>query len=117
MDRLRARGVSENTIKAYSSDVADLLGFLTDGKLELNLDGLREWMYAISEAGATKSTLARKTSSAKAFTSFLYERGELDADPGLRLRAPKLDRSLPKVASEASLAGVFESLIARAESR
>jgi len=116
VDRLRARGVSENTIKAYSSDVADLLGFLADRELELDLDGLREWMYAISEAGATKSTLARKTSSAKAFSSFLYERGELDADPGLRLRAPKLDRPLPKVASEASLAGVFESLISRAES-
>jgi len=67
-------------------------------------------MWRQSEAGATKSTLARKTSSVKAFTAYLFQRGEIDSDPGLRLRAPKLDRTLPKVASEKSLSEVFEKL-------
>lgn len=108
--QLEARGMSENTIKAYRSDLADLLEFLGDTKQELTLDGLRDWMWRQSEAGATKSTLARKTSSAKAFTEFLFERGDLPSDPGLRLRAPKLERTLPKVASEKSLAEVFSRL-------
>lgn len=102
--------MSENTIKAYRSDLSDLLVFLRDTKQELSLDALRDWMWRQSEAGATKSTLARKTSSAKAFTEFLFERGNIASDPGLRLRAPKLERTLPKVASEKSLAEVFSKL-------
>lgn len=108
--QLEARGMSDNTIKAYRSDLSDLLQFLSDTKQELTLDALRDWMWRQSEAGATKSTLARKTSSAKAFTEFLFERGNLASDPGLRLRAPKLERTLPKVASEKSLAEVFSKL-------
>jgi integrase/recombinase XerC len=107
--------MSENTLKAYRADLSDLIHFLEDKKLELSLESLREWIWRLSEAGATKSTMARKTSSAKAFTEFLYQRGELDTDPGLRLRAPKLDRTLPKVASERSLAEVFERLAQQAK--
>jgi len=110
LSSLKARGISENTQKAYRSDLADFLEFLSDSKQSLNLDSLRDWMWRQSEAGASKSTLARKTSSVKAFTEFLYEKGEITEDPGLRLRAPKLERTLPKVASEKSLSEVFSKL-------
>jgi len=112
---LKARGMSENTMKAYRTDLSDLLEFLSDSKQELTLDALRDWMWRQSEAGASKSTLSRKTSSAKAFTEFLFERGEIASDPGLKLRAPKLERTLPKVASEKSLAEVFSKLSELAE--
>lgn len=107
---LASRGTSSNTQKAYLADLRDLLNFLDDNKRDLDLDALRDWMWRISEAGATKTTLARKTSSAKAFTQFLFERGKLESDPGLRLKAPKLDRGLPKVATEKSLDATFERL-------
>ncbi len=111
---LEARGMSANTLKAYRSDLSDFLQFLADTRQALSLDALRDWMWRQSEAGATKSTLARKTSSVKAFTAFLFQRGEIESDPGLRLRAPRLDRSLPKVASERSLGEVFERLTKKA---
>jgi integrase/recombinase XerC len=114
LSSLQARGMSPNTLKAYKADISDYLTFLADTKQELSLDSLRDWMWRQSEAGATKSTLARKTSSVKAFTAYLFQRGEIDSDPGLRLRAPKLDRTLPKVASERSLSEVFERLQAAA---
>ena len=95
LSSLQARGMSPNTLKAYKADISDYITFLGDSKQELSLDSLRDWMWRQSEAGATKSTLARKTSSVKAFTAYLFQRGELDSDPGLRLRAPKLDRTLP----------------------
>jgi len=107
---LASRGTSSNTQKAYLADLRDLLNFLDDNKRDLDLDALRDWMWRISEAGTTKTTLARKTSSAKAFTQFLFERGKLESDPGLRLKAPKLDRGLPKVATEKSLDSIFERL-------
>jgi len=55
--QLSARGLSANTLKAYKTDALDYLGFISDKKLELNLDSLRDWLYRVSEAGGTKSTL------------------------------------------------------------
>lgn len=112
---LQARGNSTQTIRAYRSDISDLLDFLESKRIELNLNSIRDWLYAQLQAGAAKSTLARKTSSVRAFTASLFEKGALEVDPGIKLRSPKLDRPLPKVASEVSLAAVFESLYSRAE--
>lgn len=109
---LRSRALSENTLRAYQVDIEDLLGFLKTRELEL--EALRDWVFALSEAGASKSTLARKISSVKSFTAFLFEQGALTADPGLRLRAPKLDRPLPKVATEPSMKQIFDRLEQRA---
>jgi integrase/recombinase XerC len=41
--------------------------------------------------------------------------GQLSVDPGLRLRSPKANKSLPKVVSRASLKQVFDSLEAKAQ--
>lgn len=111
---LRARNQSPNTQKAYRSDVADFLDFLSShgGKSPANfsLENIRDWLWRQSEAGATKTTLARKSSSIRAFSAWLVERKVLEVDPALRLRSPKLERTLPKVATESSLEIVFENL-------
>lgn len=112
--QLSARGLSANTLKAYKTDALDYLGFIADKKLDLNLDSLRDWLYRVSEAGGTKSTLARKSSSIRAFTGYLFDQGVIDTDPGQRLRSPKLDSHLPKVATESSLDQVFAALRERA---
>lgn len=111
---LIAKGTSSNTQKAYISDIRDFLNFRPENRMQLNLDGLRTWLYQQAEAGATKSTLARKTSSLRAFSGWLYEKGVIPDDPGLRLKTPKLDRPLPKVASESSLSDVLRDLEAQA---
>jgi integrase/recombinase XerC len=113
---LAARGTSQNTQKAYLTDIADYLDFQKTSKTDLNLETLRNWLYAQSEAGASKSTLARKTSSLRAFTGWLFDREIIAEDPGLRIKTPKLDRTLPKVASESSLAQVLAELEEAAKS-
>ena len=107
---LAARGTSPNTQKAYLRDVADYLDFQTSTKSSLSLETLRNWLYKQAEAGATKSTLARKTSSIKAFSAWLFANDVISEDPAIRLKSPKLDRSLPKVASESSLDQVLADL-------
>jgi len=114
LTQLQARGVSGNTKKAYCSDLKDLLTFLVDTKQHLNLEALRSWLYRISEAGGSKATLARKTSAVKSFSAWRTESGLADQDPALRLRSPKLDRPLPKVASESSLVEVFDRMLVQA---
>ncbi|MDG2497675.1 MAG: tyrosine recombinase XerC [Aquiluna sp.] len=110
LSQLGARGVADNTRKAYASDLSDFLGFLGDSRQSIDLESIRGWLYRMLDAGASKATLARKTSSVKSFTAWLFENDLLESDPGIRLRSPKLDRPLPKVATEKALSGVFERL-------
>lgn len=107
---LAARGTSPNTQKAYLTDVQDYLDYEASSTGTLSLDSLRNWLYKQAEAGASKSTLARKTSSLKAFTGWLFANGVISDDPAIRLKSPKLDRHLPKVASESSLDKVLDDL-------
>lgn len=108
------KGYSENTSRAYRSDLTELLTHLqhlgrTDSA-EIELEDLRDWLYRITEAGAARSSVARKSAAVRAFTAWL-ERNQLHpADLGLRLRSPKTGNSLPKVISRETLNEVFETL-------
>lgn len=109
---------SANTIKAYDSDLADLTESLSSQKVtsvsEIALEHLRTWLWQISEHGLAKSSIARKSAAARAFTAWVFEQGLSKSDPGLRLRSPKLARTLPKVVSRESLSQIFETLSAKA---
>ena len=109
---------SANTVKAYASDLADLCESLVSqgvsSNSELELEHLRSWLWQISEHGLAKSSIARKSAAARAFTAWAFERGLSKTDPGLRLRSPKLASTLPKVVSRESLVQVFEVLSAKA---
>jgi len=100
------RGFSPHTVRAYRSDVALLLDFLArSAEPELaTIDVVRLRAWLASEPDASRATLARRASSARAFTAWAHERGLLDgADPGPRLRSPKVRRSLPAVPAERQL--------------
>jgi integrase/recombinase XerC len=108
------KGYSENTARAYRSDLTELLTHLQHlgrrDSAEIELDDLRDWLYRITEAGAARSSVARKSAAVRAFTAWL-ERNQLHpADLGLRLRSPKTGQSLPKVISRETLAEVFDVL-------
>lgn len=107
---LSARGHSAHTQKAYLGDISDFLDFLASRNSEFDLNSLRDWLFLMSDAGASKSTIARKSSAVRAYSAWLLERGVIENDPGLRLRSPKLDRSLPKVATEDSIAMIMDRL-------
>jgi integrase/recombinase XerC len=113
-----ARGYSPNTLKGYLSDIQDLLETMaiapTEDVSKLDLELLRDWLWRVSEKGASKATIARKSAAARSFTGWLCKAGHLEADPGLRLRSPKAARSLPKVVSRESLEQVFDRLSAKA---
>lgn len=109
-----AKGYSPNTQRAYKSDLTDLCEhFRVLGREqteEITLDDIRDWLYRISEAGAAKTTIARKSASVRAFTSWLERQGMHATDLGQRLRTPKTARTLPKVVSRDVLAEIFETL-------
>jgi integrase/recombinase XerC len=115
-----ARGYSKNTVKAYLTDVLDLSDYLRAQDVtevqDLNLELLREWLWAVSQRDSAKSTLARKSAAVRSFTAWLAVEKLVNADPGQRLKSPKAERHLPKVVAKDSLEEVFAHLRVLAES-
>ncbi|MFC0432920.1 tyrosine recombinase XerC [Kutzneria buriramensis] len=64
---------------------------------DIDLAGLRAWLGALRSAGASRSTLARRSAAARTFTAWARRRGHLATDPGQLLMAPRPHRTLPGV--------------------
>lgn len=93
---------SAHTRRAYLGDLRSLFAFLDErapdrGLAGLSLPILRSWLAAGAQAGAARTTLARRTSAVKTFTAWAMRRGLLAADPANRLQVPKARRALPAV--------------------
>jgi integrase/recombinase XerC len=112
------RGRSENTIRAYTRDVAALAasawpaGMPTEaeGALDgLDLDALRDWLAADAQAGASPATLARHAAAARTFCAWARREGLLSVDPSARLRAPKRQQHLPPVLRQAQVQRLLDT--------
>jgi len=112
------RGFSEHTVRSYRSDLADLVRFAADAgattSTEIDLELLRGWLWRGSTAGLAKSTLARRSATARALTSWLARTGDTPTDAAARLRAPKPDRHLPRVLTRDQMDSLLSGLAARA---
>jgi len=95
------RARSEHTVRAYLADVRNMLAHsASEGVIDLpgiELGTLRRWLGAQSEAGTARSTLARRSATARSFTAWALREELITADPSLRLKAPKKEKSLPGV--------------------
>ena len=78
--------------------------------IELTLELLRDWLWDASNRGLSKATLARRSATAKSFSAWLSRTHQQPIDNAVRLRAPKPDRSLPRVLSRSSMQGLFDTL-------
>ncbi|MGD8194024.1 tyrosine recombinase XerC [Herbiconiux sp. P18] len=111
------RGYSDHTVRAYGADLADLREFAAGRGVSdvasLDLEVYRDWLWAASQRELAKSTLARRAATAKTFSAWLRRAGVIEIDAAARLRAPKPDRSLPRVLSDGSMTAVLEGLQSR----
>lgn len=108
------RGHSEHTVRAYESDIGQLLGYAARAGItrlaDLDLGVLRGWLGELSAAGQARATLARRAATARAFTAWAVREELIDTDPGLRLRAPRRTSSLPTVVRPVQLEELFDQL-------
>ncbi|HEX9803545.1 MAG TPA: site-specific tyrosine recombinase XerD [Gammaproteobacteria bacterium] len=97
------RGLSENTLTAYRSDLLGLSQWLQGQEVELLRAGradLLGYLQQRVEQGAKPRSSARLLSSIRRFYRFLVRERLLSEDPSARIDAPKLGRSLPKSLTE-----------------
>lgn len=106
------RGLSENTVRAYSRDVAHLASYLLardhqspphsaddiDTALEnTELRDLRAWLAAMSHDGLSRTTLARRGAAVRTFFAWAHEDQQVVHNPALRLASAKPASTLPTV--------------------
>lgn len=112
------RGLSEQTVRAYRADLEDLVAFTAGHGVRtaagLTLEVLRDWLWAATERGLARSTIARRSASVRAFTRWASETGVLAVDPGVRLRAPKGAAHLPRVVAQDQVRSMLDGLAVRA---
>ncbi|MDI6632492.1 MAG: site-specific tyrosine recombinase XerD [Thermoanaerobacteraceae bacterium] len=101
LDHLRVeRGLAQNTILAYRSDLAHFIAFLQRRRFTVP-EGLRDavlaYLLELQQAGLTAATVARRLAALKAFCGYLVRVDSLKEDPTVELSSPKLIQRLPRV--------------------
>ncbi|MGO4187185.1 tyrosine recombinase XerC [Pseudarthrobacter sp. TAF60_1] len=108
------RARSEHTRRAYLSDLRSFMEYAaSEGATdlpELELGTFRSWLGAQSQAGMSRSTLARRSATARSFTTWAMREELIEVDPALRLRAPKAEKSLPGVLQSQQVLRLLSSL-------
>ncbi|MEN9324373.1 MAG: hypothetical protein RL414_127 [Actinomycetota bacterium] len=108
------RNLADNSIKGYVSDLESFLKHLEKLKIgefkDLNLSHIRSWLAELQANGATRSTLARRIVSMRAFTYWAASNKWIDADYGASLAIPKPQQHLPEVLDIADTEIVIASL-------
>jgi integrase/recombinase XerC len=107
------RGRSPHTVRAYASDLAAMLAGLGD-LAELDLAHLRRRLGEAHQAGAARSTLARRAAAVRTFTAWAVRAGLLATDPGARLSSPPAKPALPEVVRADQAAAVLDAAVSGA---
>lgn len=104
------RGVSENTLAAYRSDLQKYALWLDKNKCQMTAaqeGDLRN--YLASMQGKTARTMARHLSSIRRLYSYLVREGMMQHDPGSRVEAPKIGRQLPRSLTETEVEALLKA--------
>lgn len=110
--------LSKHTLTAYEHDLISLIEFLSQHlnntmtleKLEnTNASDLRAWLTHRHRAGISHTTNARAVSAVKTFARYLSKHHNANISPLLDLKAPKIDRKLPRPLSHIQIESLVQT--------
>jgi len=106
------RGLSENTLSAYSRDLSAYLSFLDEDEGVCEPNAVRQvqilgFLGELKQRGLSPRSRARTLSAVRAFHRFLMSEKYADSDPTGLIESPRTLQSLPKLLSP----GQVESLL------
>ena len=94
-------GNSRHTVENYLRDVQRLVTYATEHDRkspdDLTAAALREFVYALKDAGLSPASIHRQISALRTYYRFLVGEGYATTNPTERLESPKRWRSLPTV--------------------
>ncbi len=105
------KNFSNHTIRAYSADVYTFLIWADNLDVdEINSKKFSEYLYFIQKINYTKTTIARKIASIRAFYKFLFQEEIIETNPADALVAPKRPKSLPDFMSEDEVENILRNV-------
>ena len=105
----RNRELSDNTVRAYLTDLNELLDFLftslaTASGREPSVSQLvewlsvptqiRAWLSEMSRQRVARATLARRIASFRTFSAWAQTHGVIEVNPGVQLHAPRPENEM-----------------------
>ena len=118
------KGASDNTLKAYQTDVLGFLGFMSQHHGEaqglgpisrLTITDMRAWMAHERGRGVSARSLARSLSAVKTFYAWLAEREGFEPSAVLSTRAPKFQKKLPRPLAEDAARAMIDTVEMQAQ--
>lgn len=107
------RSFSDQTLRAYESDLEELVEYLraVDGSTDLlavDEDSLRGYLSWLRRRDLADSTVERRVSTVRSFFRFVSGRGMREDNPAADLNFSKRGRTLPTVWSESEIQSFLE---------
>lgn len=108
---LRAERKSPQTLKTYGDGVRLYLKWAESEGLEADLSRaqVRAFVDNLLENGAAAATARSRQLSVRRFSAWLAEEGEIDSDPLLGLKPPKLDQQVIEPLSDDELRALIQA--------
>ncbi|MEY2681021.1 MAG: hypothetical protein RL661_1252, partial [Pseudomonadota bacterium] len=107
-------GLSDNTQKAYSSDLQHFLGWLLSyrdrGLLAVDSGDIEDYLAIKFRQEASSRSMARLVSSLRKFFRYLIREGRLVDDPTLRIEPPRIGRPLPATLTELEVEALLNAI-------
>ncbi len=105
------KNFSSHTIRAYCADVYTFLLWLGEADiLSLEPSKFSEYLYFISNINYTKTTIARKIASIRAFYRFLYQEELIEYNPVDSIPIPKQNKTLPDFLYEDEVENILRGI-------
>ena len=105
------KNFSSHTIRAYCADVYTFLLWINnENPLEIEPKKFSEYLYFISQINYTKTTIARKIASIRAFYKFLYQEELIEYNPVDNIPIPKQNKTLPSFLYEDEVENILRGI-------
>ena len=109
------KGLSDNSIHAYATDLTKLVSYLQEKGLKIGPDevvlaNLKTMMQDITEKGISPRTQARIISGIKSFYKYLLNEEKVEKDPTALLESPRVGRKLPEILSVEEIDSIINAI-------
>ena len=105
------KNYSPHTIRAYCSDVYTFLLWLNAlNPLELTSDKFSEYLQFIQQINYTKTSIARKIASIRAFYKYLFQEEMIEVNPVDNVSIPKQNKMLPNYLFEDEIENILRGI-------
>jgi len=111
------RGLSENTLSAYRTDLKNFASWLSqlsnkrlsDDLINANRDTIVKYLSELEAREISARSRARFLSSLRRFYAYLLREKKIEVDPVALIDSPKLGRSLPKTLTEEDVESLLDA--------